>query len=124
MPPPPPAYPQGAQPWNYGPGAPQGQPESPKSFFAALFDWKFHTLITPKIVSWVYLAFMILSGLYWLFLVFGSFAAEPVLGIVVLLIGPIVWIVSLAFFRMTMELYFALVRMSDDIHRSQGLPRG
>ena len=126
VPPPPPAYAQPGQQWDYGTsGAPQGPAgESPKSFFAALFDWKFHTLITPKIVSWVYLAFMILSGLYWLFLVFGSFAAEPVLGIVVLLVGPIVWIVSLAFFRMTMELYFALVRMSDDIHRSQGLPRG
>ncbi|WP_152189961.1 DUF4282 domain-containing protein [Georgenia satyanarayanai] len=132
VPPPPPAYPQGGQPqqqWGYGaPGAPQGQPqgpggESPKSFFAALFDWKFHTLITPKLVSFVYLAFMVLSALYWLFLVFVSFAAEPVMGVLVLLVGPIILLVTLAFFRMTLEFYFALVRMSDDIHRSQGLPR-
>jgi len=123
VPPPPPAYPQGGQQWNYDPGVPQGvQPESPKNFFAALFDWKFRTLITPRIVSWVYLGFMILSGLYWLFLLFGAFAADPVFGVIVLLIGPIVWLITLAFFRMTMELYFALVRMSDDIHRSQGTP--
>ncbi|PYF97382.1 protein of unknown function [Georgenia satyanarayanai] len=131
VPPPPPAYPQpqqqqGQQQWGYGaPGAPQAGPqgESPKNFFAALLDWKFHTLITPKLVSWVYLAVMILSALYWLFLVFASFAADPVFGVLVLLIGPIVLLVSLAFFRMTLEFYFALVRMSDDIHRSQGLPR-
>lgn len=129
VPPPPPAYPQGGQPgqqpWGYGaPAAPQGPGgESPKNFFAALFDWRFHTLITPKLVSWVYLAVMILSTLYWLFMVFAGFAADPVFGVLVLLIGPIVLLVSLAFFRMTLEFYFALVRMSDDIHRSHGLPR-
>jgi len=125
MPPPPQAYPQGAQQWGYeSSGVPQGPSgDSPKNFFAALFDWRFHTLITPKIVSWVYLAVMILSVLYWLFLVFAGFATEPAVGVLALLIGPIVLIVSLAFFRMTLEFYFALVRMSDDIHRSQGLPR-
>ncbi|WP_454083391.1 DUF4282 domain-containing protein [Georgenia sp. Marseille-Q6866] len=106
------------------PAAPQGPSgETPKNFFAALFDWKFHTLITPKLVSWVYLAVMILSALYWLFMVFAGFAADPVIGVLALLIGPIVLVVSLAFFRMTLEFYFALVRMSDDIHRSHGLPR-
>ncbi|MCM3661501.1 DUF4282 domain-containing protein [Georgenia satyanarayanai] len=130
VPPPPPAYGQqpgqpGQQQWGYGaPAAPQGPSgETPKNFFAALFDWKFHTLITPKLVSWVYLAVMILSALYWLFVVFAGFAADPVLGVLALLIGPIVLVVSLAFFRMTLEFYFALVRMSDDIHRAQGLPR-
>ena len=123
VPPPPPAY--GAQPPQWAPGAygaPQGA-DSPKNFFAALFDWRFHTLITPKLVSWVYLAVMILSVLYWLFMVFAAFAAEPALGVLVLLVGPIVLVISLAFFRMTLEFYFALVRMSDDIHRSMGLPR-
>ena len=130
VPPPPPAYGQqpaqpGQQQWGYGaPAAPQGPSgETPKNFFAALFDWKFHTLITPKLVSWVYLAVMILSALYWLFLVFAGFATEPAVGVLVLLVGPVVLLVSLAFFRMTLEFYFALVRMSDDIHRSQGLPR-
>ncbi|WP_324651863.1 DUF4282 domain-containing protein [Georgenia sp. H159] len=120
MPPPPPAYPQGGQQWGYGStGVPQGPGgESPKNFFAALFDWRFHTLITPKIVSWVYLATMILSGLYWLFLVFAGFASEPVIGVLALIVGPIVLVISLAFFRMTLEFYFAVVRMSDDIHRS------
>lgn len=127
-PPPPPGYgqPGYSQPGPYGQpgqqwgGAPAGAPasnESPKNFLAALFDWRFHTLITPKVVSWVYLAGIILSVIYWLVLLIGAFATEPVLGVLVLLIGPVVLIVSLALFRMTLEFYFALVRMSDDIHR-------
>ena len=134
-PPPPPGYSQSGpagQPGTYGQPGSQGQPgqqwgaapagapasnESPKNFLTALFDFRFHTLITPKIVSWVYLAGMILGVLYWLILLIAAFAAEPVFGVLVLLIGPIVLVVSLALFRLTLEFYFALVRMSDDIHR-------
>src|SRR5690625_3696292 len=76
-PPPPPGYAQPGygQPGPYGPpgqqwgGAPVGAPasnESPKNFLAALYDGRFHTLITPKVVSWVYHAGIILSVLYWL----------------------------------------------------------
>lgn len=125
VPPPPPAYSQGGQPWGYqAPGAPQGQSgQSPKGFFAALFDWRFQTLITPQIVSWVYLVGMVLIGLYWLGFVVVGFATEPVIGILALVIGPVFVIISLALFRMTLEFYFALVRMSDDIHRGEGTVR-
>jgi len=124
VPPPPPAYPQGGQSWGYGSGVPQGPDgTSAKGFFAALFDWRFHTLITPKIVSAVYLVGMILLGLTWLFWVIFGFASEPVIGVLALIIGPIIVLVYLAFFRMTLEFYFALVRMSDDIHRRGTTPR-
>ncbi|WP_413450339.1 DUF4282 domain-containing protein [Georgenia phoenicis] len=130
VPPPPPAYPQAGQQqeqqqWGYGapsaPQAPAGQ--SPKNFFAALFDWKFHTLITPKLVSWLYVLTIGVAVLYWLILLFASFAADPAFGVLVLLLGPIGVLIFIAFMRLMFEFYFALVRMSDDIHRSQGVPR-
>ncbi|WP_162802156.1 DUF4282 domain-containing protein [Ornithinimicrobium murale] len=148
---PPPSSPQGAQ-WQSGQPAPQtggwqggqpapqtggwqgGQPApqppsnqegamDAKGFFAALFDWRFHTLITPKIVSIVYLVGMILIGLGWLGALVSGFSTEPVLGLIVLIVGPVIAVVYLAFWRMTLEFYFAIVRMSDDIHRSGGAPR-
>lgn len=102
-----------------------GQPsgDHAKGFFSALFDYRFHTLITPKIVSIVYLVGMILIGVAWLGTLISAFTIEPVMGLLVLLIGPIVAVVYLAFWRMTLEFYFAIVRMSDDIHRSSGAPR-
>ena len=94
-----------------------------KGFFTALFDWRFHTLITPKIVSIVYLVGMILIGLGWLGALISGFTMDPLVGLVALIIGPVVALVYLAFWRMTLELYFAIVRMSDDIHRGSGAPR-
>lgn len=121
---------QPAQGWNQ---PPQGSHQPPqgssadtldaKGFFTALFDWRFHTFITPKIVSIVYLVGMILIGISWLGFLITAFTAEPLLGLMVLIIGPIVALVYLAFWRMTLEFYFAIVRMSDDIHRSSGAPR-
>jgi hypothetical protein len=84
------------------PGRPTGGGQASgeaKGFFAALFDFRFHTLITPKIIKFVY-------------------AAMVVIGVLALIFGPILLIVWLAFIRMTLELYFAVVRMSDDVHRT------
>lgn len=123
-------YGQAGGPWQGGgqasatrPPESQGDTLDAKNFFSALFDWRFHTLITPKIVSIVYLVGMILIGLAWLSTLISAFTIEPLLGLGVLIIGPIVAIVYLAFWRMTLELYFAIVRMSDDIHRGSNAPR-
>lgn len=106
------------------PGGGSGQGADAKSFFAALFDWRFHTLITPKIVSIVYLIGMVLIGLYLLaFLVFSFSTGEPLVAVFMLIVGPVAALIALAFWRMTLEFYFAVVRMSDDIHRSNGAPR-
>ncbi|GAA1155754.1 DUF4282 domain-containing protein [Ornithinicoccus hortensis] len=96
-----------------------------KSFVAALLDWRFHTLITPKIVSWIYLACMILAAFSWVsWIVLGFSSDFPLLGVIALLLGWIVALVWLAFLRMTLEVYFAVVRMSDDVHRTFLSPPG
>lgn len=61
--------------------------------------------------------------LYWLILLFAAFAGEPVMGVLVLLLGPVFLLVYVAFVRLMFELYFAVVRMSEDINRGQGQPR-
>ena len=119
---------QGGQ-WQGGHAAPGGPPPGAqqsaldaKNFFSALFDWRFHTFITPKIVSIVYLVGMVLIAFAWLSALVSGFRLDPLLGVAVLIIGPIGAVVYLAFWRMTLEFYFAVVRMSDDIHRSSGAP--
>lgn len=130
VPPPPPAYPQagqqqpGQQQWGYSaPAAPQGQQESPKNIVAGLFDWRFQNLITPTLVRWLYPLLIGVGVLYWLIFLFAAFAGEPVMGVLVLLLGPVFLMVYVAFVRLMFELYFAVVRMSEDINRGQGQPR-
>lgn len=100
-----------------GPG-PAAQEAS--GFFAALFDIRFHTLITPKIVTIVYAASIVLGVLYFVVVLIAGFVQDPVLGLLVLVLGPIVFVIWLAFVRMTLEVYFSVVRMADDVHRAFG----
>lgn len=122
----PPAQDPYGEPAQPGPAGQSGQTggsaaEMSKGFFGALFDFKFEHFITPIIVKVVYvlaLAFLVLG---WLIVLIASFSNGAGSGLAVLLLGPIGIVLYLAFIRMTLEFYLAIVRMSQDIH--QRLPR-
>lgn len=96
----------------FGPQQPQH-----KNFFAALFDITFSTFITPTIIKAVYLIVMILLVLAWLVWTIAGFSENAGLGLLVLIGGAVVMLIYLAFIRMTLEFYLAIVRMSEDINR-------
>ena len=125
-------HPAGQQPgqtWQQQPNAygahPGGQPDvqtDTKGFFGALFDFSFNSFVTPKIVKFVYVLATILLVLTYLFFVIAAFAGDNVgFGIAFLLLGWIPFLFYLALVRMTLEFYFSIVRMSQDIN--ERLPR-
>ena len=110
----------------YGPptgGSSDGQPAGPgaKGFFGALFDFSFSSFITPMIVKAVYVLALVALGLAWLVFLVTAFSQSALGGLFVLVIGPIIVLIYLAFIRMTLEFYLAIVRMSQDIHHRQAL---
>ncbi|CAN5823248.1 hypothetical protein BH20ACT6_BH20ACT6_01180 [soil metagenome] len=123
----------GGQPPQYGGPPPPGGGNGPRSggqgsaaddakgFLGALFDFSFTHFVTPKIVKVVYILATVVLSLGLLFLVISAFTQSVGFGIALLVIAPIGFLVYLALIRMTLEFYFALVRMSEDIH--QRLPR-
>ncbi|MBA2738756.1 MAG: DUF4282 domain-containing protein [Nocardioidaceae bacterium] len=121
----PPAY--GGQPPTGGghspyPGGADNQDSSAKGFFAALFDFSFTHFVTPKIVKVVYILATVAMVVFYLILVVaGLFSDSPLVGVLVLLLGWIPFLIYLALIRMTLEFYYALIRMSEDIH--ERLPR-
>ena len=93
-----------------------------KGFFGALFDFSFKTFVTPKIVKFVYVLATILLVLGYLFFVITGFAGDNAgVGIAILLLGWIPFLFYLAIIRMTLEFYYSIVRMSEDINKR--LPR-
>ncbi len=110
-----------AQSPGYG-SMPPVHAEETKGFFGSLFDFSFNSFVTPKIVKFVYVISTIAIVLGYVFFVIVGFSRSVGLGVVVLLLGAITAIVYLAFIRMTLEFYYAIVRMSEDINRR--LPRG
>jgi hypothetical protein len=119
--------PQSGPPPGYGmPAYPSAGGQPPPDvggggFFAALFDFSFSSFVTPKIVKLVYVLATIGLGLLYLLFVISGFTKNAGVGILVLLVGAVVTLVYLAFIRMTLEFYYAIVRMSEDIN--QRLPR-
>lgn len=109
--------------------APQPRPSSPSGvggFFRALFDLSFDTFVTPMIVKIVYVVGMVLIGLVTLYLFLTAFQhfdggpfSSPLLGLVQLLGAPLLGIFYLAFFRMSLELYYAVIRLSEDVHHGR-----
>ena len=103
---------------------PESPPESPvggaprsKNFFGALFDFSFSHFITPMIVKAVYILAVVALGIAWLVFLAAAFSDSVAAGLGVLVIGPIIILIYLAFIRMTLEFYLAIVRMSEDVHR-------
>lgn len=88
---------------------------SPKSFFSALFDVRFSTYITPKVVTVLYVLGMIGIVIGYLSYTVFAFNVNAGLGFVTLLIlGPLFALLALIWLRVTLEFYLALVRLSGD----------
>jgi hypothetical protein len=107
-----------------GSGPSGGSPTLPvssdeaKSFFAALFDFTFTRRATPKIVQVVYLLIALATLLGYLAYSIAAFSANAAVGVFVLLIiGPVVALATLAFWRLTLELYLSVSHMADDIRQ-------
>jgi prepilin signal peptidase PulO-like enzyme (type II secretory pathway) len=93
-------------------------PADAKGFFRKLFDVQFRGYVTPTIVSVLYVLGMVGIGFAYLFYVVLAFNAEPVLGLLVLLIiGPLMSLLLVIWLRVTLEFYLALVRLSDDFRQ-------
>lgn len=123
---------QGYDPYAQQPGAYGQQPgggvfgtqasAQGKNFFAALFDFSFSTFVTPKIIKIVYVILTVIIGLGLLFFLLSSLiSGEPLAIVGALIIGPIVALFYLAIMRMSLEMYYAVIRLSEDVH--QRLPR-
>lgn len=110
-------------------GTPPSQPPSSSSagFFQALFDFDFNHFVTPKIVKIVYIVGTVVIGLVTLVMVLtsfrhfgGGFGASPIVGLVQLLGAPVLGLLYLAFLRMSLELYYAVIRLSEDVLHGRG----
>jgi hypothetical protein len=120
---PPPSSP--GQPWYpEGPeGPPPGWRPQTKGFFGALFDFSFNNFVTPAITRVLYILGLIVIVIIYLTFVITSFLQNAIQGVLALLFGLIISFIYLALWRVVLEFFLAVVRMSEDIHR-RGLPGG
>lgn len=116
---PPPGGGYGQQPpgWGPPPAGGTGAPPPQASAFSALFDFSFKSFATPGLIRLLYIVGTVLLVLGWLGFTVTTFATTGAgAGILTLLLGAVVVLFYLAFLRVSLEFYYAVVRMSEDIH--------
>ena len=138
-PPPPEATAQYTPPPGYAP-PPAGQPAPPpgqdtppppnvneatRGFVNSLFDFSFTTFVTPKVIKVLYALIMIGVGFGVLLCVILAFRLNAALGAITLLIlGPVYFLVTMAFYRVVLEFFMVTFRIYEELHliRRRGDP--
>jgi hypothetical protein len=93
-----------------------GRTADSKGFFASLFDVGFTSFVTPKVIKVLYvlvIAGAVLSALFYTFI---AFKVNAALGILTLFVfAPLCTLIVLALWRITLEFFMVIFRISDDI---------
>jgi len=87
----------------------------PPSFFGALFDFGFNTFATPVVIKVLYILGLIAIAVGYVIVVISGFADSPLTGLAALIGGAVGALFYVIFFRVFLEFYYAVVRMSEDI---------
>lgn len=101
-----------------GPGwaPPQQAMTSAKGFAASLLDFSFSSFVTPTIIKFLYVLGMILIGLTALWWIALGFITGTVLyAIFMLIIAVVFFVVLIALWRISLEIYMVIFRMADDM---------
>ena len=103
------------------PPRPSSAPAQPgqtaaKGFLGALFDFRFTSFVTPKVVKVLYPLIMILTGLTALSFIDIAFRASIGFGFVSLFIlAPLFFLVVTAIYRILLEFFIVIFRVAEDI---------
>jgi hypothetical protein len=96
-------------------GASQRGAES-KGFFRALFDFSFTSFVTTKIIKVLYVLILVLAVVSALVYTIIAFRVSAGFGILTLVIGdPLFIIIVMAFWRLVLEAFIVVFRISEDI---------
>jgi uncharacterized membrane protein len=85
-----------------------------KGFFASLFDLSFSSLVTPKIITIIYVITLIGIGLIAILFTISAFSTSSGFGAVTLLIiAPIMSLFYIVYARVFLEFFIAIFRMAE-----------
>lgn len=87
-----------------------------KGFFSSLFDYSFTSFITPRIIRVLYILATILISLWTLVLVVAAFNASSTVGGLMLVVGgPLFFLISMIYARVLLELIIVFFRINGNV---------
>jgi hypothetical protein len=91
-----------------------------KGFFTQLFDFSFTEFITTKIIKFIYIIGMIVTGLATIGIIISGFSQSVVIGIVALIFSPLIFIIYVIILRVWLEIIIVIFRISENTELLKG----
>jgi hypothetical protein len=98
---------------------PQGEPQS---FTNALFDFSFTNFATPVVIKVLYILSLVGIALFYVFAVISAFTQGALTGLLTLVVGGVLALLSLIYTRVILELLYAVVRIAEDVRLLRNRP--
>lgn len=87
-----------------------------KGFLGSLFDYSFTSFVTSKIVRLLYVLTTLVVALWTVAFIVIAFSLSTALGVLMLLIGgPVFFLMSLIYVRVALELMIVFFRISENV---------
>jgi Domain of unknown function (DUF4282) len=87
------------------------------TFMSSLFDINFRSFVTPKVIKVVYVLVMIVLGLSAIGYAIFALRVNAVFGILsVVVLCPLYFFITLALWRIVLEIFVVVFRIAEDIH--------
>ncbi len=87
--------------------------DTKRGFFESLMDTRFDSLITPKLITFLYVVSMVVLAIGVLFTVIAGFANKPGTGVLLLFLAPLGALIYLIVIRLWLELIVVTFKIRD-----------
>jgi hypothetical protein len=91
-----------------------------KGFFTQLFDFSFTEFITTKIIKFIYILGMIVTGLATIGIIIFAFGQSVAVGIVALIFSPLIFLIYVIVLRVWLEIIIVIFRISENTESLKG----
>lgn len=92
-------------------------PLSPRGFFRSLYDFKFASFITSRVIRIVYALVVVLYTIFAILSFIVLLVRGGAIGVVMaIIVVPLVYIIELVFARLLAEFLMVVFRISEDVH--------
>jgi len=94
---------------------------NPSSFFKALFDFSFSEFVTPKIIKFLYILFIILAVVQTVIIIASAFAVKLIIGLLILIVSPAIFSIMIILARLFLEIIIIIFRIEADLKKSRNI---
>jgi Domain of unknown function (DUF4282) len=97
-----------------------------KGFLGSLFDFGFNNFIAPKLVKAIYIVLVVVLSIGGVIeaiaaiSLMASGGAAVLLGLLLLVLTPVLWLLGLMIYRVMLELMIVLFKISEDLRSIRG----